>query len=55
MDFDNFKQLIAQDKNARNFYDSLDEKIKSALRTHGDGINSFEELKHFTDILKKRG
>ena len=55
MKFENLKQLISGDRDARNYFDSLDKDVKDALLAHGDGINNLDELKHFEQIIKKRG
>ena len=55
MKFENLKQLISGDRDARSYYESLSKEVKDALLAHGDGINNLEELKHFEQIIKKRG
>ena len=50
----NINELLQSDEGAIEFFNSLPKDTQKALLAHGEGINNFDELTHFTDILQKR-
>lgn len=55
MRYADIETLLAEDKQAQDFFAGLSEDMQSALLAHGRGINTLEELKRFTEIIGKRG
>lgn len=47
--------LLQSNGNARDYFNTLPQNVKDALLAHGDGINTVEELKHFSVIMDKNG
>ena len=47
--------LIESDEIAKDYFYSLPEETQIALLEYGDGVNTVEELKHFSEIIEERG
>ena len=47
-------ELLSSNREAHRFFDGLPKDVQNTLRRYGGGINSFEELKHFSDVACRR-
>ncbi len=47
-------ELLSSNREAHRFFDGLPKEVQNTLRRYGGGINSFEELKHFSDVACRR-
>lgn len=48
-------ELLQSDDGALEFFDSLPKDVQKALLARGGGINNYDELAHFADIVMRRG
>jgi len=48
-------ELLQSDEGAKDFFNSLPKSTQEALLQRGNGINNYNELAHFADIVSKRG
>ena len=46
--------LLSSNHEAYRFFNTLPKDVQKTLRRYGGGINSFEELKHFSDVTGKQ-
>ena len=53
--YSNLNELLESDENAAEYFTSLPESMQNALHERGGGINNFDELMHFSDIISERG
>ena len=47
-------ELLSSNHEARHFFDNLPNEVQRTLHRYGGGINSLEELKHFSDVASQR-
>lgn len=45
------QSLIAQDSNARQYYDSLPDYVRDQIGTRADSVNSIESLQDYAENL----
>ncbi len=55
IEYANINELLEGDEIAVEYFNTLPDKIQKALLERGDGINNYDELVHFSEIIKKRG
>ncbi len=55
MRYESVVSLIEQNQAAKDYFNTLSDKARAAVLSHGAGINTLEELKHFSNILKDQG
>ncbi len=55
MRYESVVSLIEKDETAKTFFNTLSDETRAAVLAHGAGINTLEELKHFTGILRAQG
>lgn len=49
--YGNLKQLIKQDKDAKQYYSELPDYVKSQMNQRADSVNSFESLRDYAENL----
>lgn len=55
MRYESVVSLIEKDEAAKEYFSSLSDETRAAVLAHGAGINTLEELKHFTGVLRAQG
>lgn len=54
MMYSGIDELLAADGEARRYFNGLPKEVRDTLRRYGGGINSFEELRHFSHTPKRK-
>ena len=52
--YSNLNELLESDENAAEYFSSLPGSTQKALHENSGGINNFDELIHFSDIVTER-
>ena len=53
--YSNLNELLQSDENAAEYFSSLPGTTQKTLLENSGGINNFDELIHFSDIVSERG
>ena len=52
--YSNIDDLLSSNHEAQRYFNTLSSDVQETLRKYGGGINSLEELKHFSDVPKSK-
>lgn len=55
MRYADITELVSLNQDARAYFESLSNDTQKALLAHGSGINTLEELKNFSLVVKRQG
>lgn len=52
--YSGINDLLSSNHEAKRFFDELPKEVRETLMRYGGGINSMEELRHFSDVAAMR-
>ena len=53
--YSNIDDLLSSNHEAQRYFSTLPRDVQETLKKYGGGINSLEELKHFSNVAKRQG
>lgn len=51
--YNSISELVSSDYEAKQYFKKLPQDVQKTLMRYGGGINSLEELKHFSGIVNE--
>lgn len=55
MRYEDIHDLLENDQQAQAYFDTLSGQTQAALLAHGNGVNTLEELKRFSQVVRDQG